>query len=386
MLFVCYGVVNPLNRGVGKMIFDSLALCGGGGKGAYQIGLWKALDELDLVANIRAVSGTSIGGLNAVLFALGDFQEAKRIWYSVREEDVFPFGSENTHGFFSRSGLQRILKTLSLRRLSEAPIKVYVNVYNVSNRSLEWKHLNELPENQQIDYLLATSALPVIYGHQSINKRPFLDGGVAFLSEGNIPIAPLYENGYRNILLSSLNHNFSFGPQRDILKGENMVKKYPDAKITPLLPLESLGGFMSGTLNFAPSSIRNCMISGYYDTYKQLKREDVYVMKNNYSKINIQIRNQMERLFHSGAEIESFIRTTNFSNINLEMPTSGGHVFYTDIVAIDGWRLQQHNVPFLTSHYRFLNPKNVRIAWVLNPDDIIRALDDYESVMKFNSE
>ncbi len=49
----------------------ALALCGGGGKGAYQIGVWKALAELDMTKNIEAVSGTSVGALNAVLIALG---------------------------------------------------------------------------------------------------------------------------------------------------------------------------------------------------------------------------------------------------------------------------------------------------------------------------
>ena len=66
------------------------------------------------------------------------------------------------------------------------------------------------------------------------------------------------------------------------------------------------------------------------------------------------------------------------------MPTSGGHLFYSDIVTLFGWRVQQHNLIGLHSHYRILDPENRRRAWVLNPDDIVRALADYEASMKFS--
>ncbi len=40
-----------------------LVLAGGGGKGAYQIGVWKYLHEVGLDRNITAVSGTSVQSL-----------------------------------------------------------------------------------------------------------------------------------------------------------------------------------------------------------------------------------------------------------------------------------------------------------------------------------
>lgn len=45
----------------------TLALCGRGGKGTYQIGVWKAFSEDTIIGKISAVSGTSVGALNAVL-------------------------------------------------------------------------------------------------------------------------------------------------------------------------------------------------------------------------------------------------------------------------------------------------------------------------------
>jgi len=46
-----------------------LAFVGGGGKGAYQIGVWKALCETGLDKQVQAVSGTSVGALNAAMFS-----------------------------------------------------------------------------------------------------------------------------------------------------------------------------------------------------------------------------------------------------------------------------------------------------------------------------
>ena len=50
---------------------DRYALClgGGGGKGAYQLGVYRALTEYGLMKKVDAISGTSIGAINAVLFA-----------------------------------------------------------------------------------------------------------------------------------------------------------------------------------------------------------------------------------------------------------------------------------------------------------------------------
>ena len=57
-----------------------LVLAGGGGKGAYEIGVWQALRDLGLEQSVAAVSGTSVGALNAALFATGDLERARTVW------------------------------------------------------------------------------------------------------------------------------------------------------------------------------------------------------------------------------------------------------------------------------------------------------------------
>ena len=49
-----------------------LALCGGGAKGAFQLGAWKAMRELGI--SFSAVAGVSIGSINGALIAAGDYE------------------------------------------------------------------------------------------------------------------------------------------------------------------------------------------------------------------------------------------------------------------------------------------------------------------------
>lgn len=65
-----------------------LVFAGGGGKGAYQIGVWKALEEMGIAERVEAVSGTWVGALNAALFAQGDLARAEAAWRGISASDV----------------------------------------------------------------------------------------------------------------------------------------------------------------------------------------------------------------------------------------------------------------------------------------------------------
>jgi predicted acylesterase/phospholipase RssA len=59
-----------------------LVLCGGGFKGAYQIGVWKALREIGF-QKFDVIAGSSVGALNAVLVANGDVEATERVWQEI---------------------------------------------------------------------------------------------------------------------------------------------------------------------------------------------------------------------------------------------------------------------------------------------------------------
>lgn len=54
-------------------MFGKFGVClsGGGGKGAYQIGVWQALRDQGLDQKIAVVSGTSVGGQGNRIYPLG---------------------------------------------------------------------------------------------------------------------------------------------------------------------------------------------------------------------------------------------------------------------------------------------------------------------------
>ena len=69
-----------------------LALEGGGAKGAYQIGAWKALREAGI--RFSAVSGTSVGALNGAMIVMDDLQKAEDVWNNIHFSQVMDVDDE----------------------------------------------------------------------------------------------------------------------------------------------------------------------------------------------------------------------------------------------------------------------------------------------------
>ena len=69
-----------------------LVLAGGGVRGAYQIGVWKALKELKI--KVSAVSGVSIGAVNGALFVQGSKTKAERLWNKIAIDDIISLPKE----------------------------------------------------------------------------------------------------------------------------------------------------------------------------------------------------------------------------------------------------------------------------------------------------
>ena len=64
----------------------ALVLAGGGARGSYQVGVWRALTELGWRPQI--ITGTSVGSLNGAMFALDLYETARDMWMSIRSQDV----------------------------------------------------------------------------------------------------------------------------------------------------------------------------------------------------------------------------------------------------------------------------------------------------------
>ena len=73
-----------------------LVLGGGGAKGAFQIGVWKALIELEI--EVGYVCGTSVGALNGAFFAQKKYDIAYKMWSELGMDHVFNADKETLEG------------------------------------------------------------------------------------------------------------------------------------------------------------------------------------------------------------------------------------------------------------------------------------------------
>ena len=65
----------------------AIVLSGGGAKGAYELGVWKALKELNITYDI--VTGTSVGALNGAFMVQNDYLKALSMWQNINFDMVF---------------------------------------------------------------------------------------------------------------------------------------------------------------------------------------------------------------------------------------------------------------------------------------------------------
>ena len=65
----------------------AVVLSGGGSKGSYQIGVWKALRKLKIKYDI--VTGTSVGALNGALMVQNKFHKAYKLWKEINMSTLF---------------------------------------------------------------------------------------------------------------------------------------------------------------------------------------------------------------------------------------------------------------------------------------------------------
>lgn len=233
-----------------------LVFSGGGAKGAYQIGVWQAMQECGMCDWIAGISGASIGALNAILFAGGNLEQAKKAWKQVNLLTVFDTEwskIDGVEGFALRDGMLDLVRNyVDYNQVYRYPYSIYCSIARILSKNqyfCEYFKVNGVSRERLEQVLAASSAMPVIYEAIMIDGVPYRDGGLC----DNVPIKPLYEEGYRKIILIGLNQN-----------QKKFEKNFPDVEFWSVFPSHTLGD-LDGTLNFRPEFISFCMKLGYRD-------------------------------------------------------------------------------------------------------------------------
>lgn len=229
-----------------------LVFSGGGGKGAYQIGVWRALRELGIENHVVAVSGTSVGALNAAMFLKGDLKTAEQLWNSISGDALLPLNMENDNSFFSNEGLGTFVRqALSLQDRSEM-ISCYVTCKRLRDGKIQYYELQRIIDpNYRKQILMASAALPAVFPPVLIDGELFVDGGA---NGDNTPVYPIFQNHVPIIIVVHLSR------EDPPCSGE-----WPNTEVIDIFPSEDLGGFITGVVDFKPERARWRQSLGYKD-------------------------------------------------------------------------------------------------------------------------
>ena len=242
----------------------ALVLAGGGARGSYQVGVWRALTELGWHPQI--ITGTSVGSLNGAMFALDLYETARDMWTSIRSQDVMELPEETNltelHQFLRdivREGgmdvtpLEEIVeRVLDEDALRASPIRF--GLVTVEKRGLKPRELplEEIPEGKVKDYLLASAACFPALRAKQIDGVQFLDGGY----RDNMPTALAQKMGAEELVCVDLEGVGITLPNRTGLP-TTMVRSYWE---------------LGDILHFDPDTAKRNIELGYYDTLRAFGR------------------------------------------------------------------------------------------------------------------
>lgn len=253
-----------------------VVLEGGGAKGAYQIGAYKAIKELGLTVN--GVTGTSVGAINGAFIVQGDLEKAYELWHELSPEKVFKvdeehfqelmdldFNPENLRYFIkklkdiiARGGLDTsLIKSILRENINEDKLRrsgmdfgmVTVSLTDLTPLEL---FIEDIPPKKLVDFLLASASLPS-FKTDKIAGKVFIDGGFY----NNLPIQMLIKKGYKDFVAI---RTYSLGIVRKV--------EEEDVSITFIKPSERLGNL----LDFRTSVARKNLQLGYFDALKVFKK------------------------------------------------------------------------------------------------------------------
>lgn len=256
----------------------AIALEGGGAKGGYEIGVWQTLDEAGIKYN--AVSGTSVGALNGGLMAMRDLPRAIDAWNNMKLGKVIELDEEQEenlsrafNGDIGLDDVQRLIpealeiiknrgldvaplrawvrEVVDAKAIKESDVELYIATVSITDRKALEVKVNDLPEDQICDMLLASAYHPT-FKLEKLGGKFYTDGGFV----DTLPLHALVTNGYKDIIavrIPGIGHNRRF-------------KMPDDVNVTYIATNADLGG----VLNFDAEQSRRDIAIGYLDAKRVL--------------------------------------------------------------------------------------------------------------------
>lgn len=268
----------------------AVVLSGGGAKGGYEIGVWKALRRLDIDYDI--VTGTSVGALIGELMVQKDYDKALKLWYFMdyskvmdieingrfstkkgREEIVKKYAKGAVKGGRELTGLKKIVDDLydDDKFFSSNVDYGLVTVYFPSFKP-KYVVKSKLKKDEVKNYLMASSACFPTFKMYKIGKNSFIDGGYY----DNLPINLAIKLGAEEVIAVNTG---AIGITRKV--------KNDKVKVINIKPKNDIGNFLAFEKKYA----RRAIAFGYNDAMKTFGKleGDLYTfrlgsLKRNYDR------------------------------------------------------------------------------------------------------
>lgn len=156
----------------------ALVLGGGGARGAYEIGVWQALRELDIPIHI--VTGTSVGALNGCLVAQDKFDDAVKIWEEMETHKVFDVEENDRIRRFNTgtTGLEDVIRTYADETaLRDSKIQFGLVTVQLPDMTPHELFVEDIPEGMLHDLIRASASFFPALAATDIDGMKFMDGG-----------------------------------------------------------------------------------------------------------------------------------------------------------------------------------------------------------------
>lgn len=252
-----------------------LVLEGGGAKGSYHMGVYKAILECGI--DLGGVVGTSIGALNGAMIVQNEFERCHELWNKITYSMVLDVDDEEFDKVLQSKFIKEDLSFLSdkLKKLMNnrgfdiTPLKKLMDEYineekiraskmdfgivtiNLTQRKPLYLFKEDIQEGEIKDYLMASAYLP-FFKSERIGGSIYLDGGFY----DNLPFKMLLDKGYNDLIMVRT-HARGFTKKLN-LEGKNAIVISPSDNIGRSIEYSSQG------------AKRNINL-GYYDGLRALK-------------------------------------------------------------------------------------------------------------------
>ncbi|MHB8585804.1 MAG: patatin-like phospholipase family protein [Thermoplasmatota archaeon] len=173
-------------------LMQALVFSGGGGRGAYELGVYKALVEDGYRPAI--LSGSSVGAITAAAICSGlTVSELETMWSDIGtvrvlrpRTDFWNFPRWTSLVRFEP--LERFLSEhIDIEKVRKSPTRLRVTAVDVNTGELAVFRNRDIT----IDHLLASAAIPILFPIVEIDGHAYWDGGIGT----NTPIGPAIEAG-----------------------------------------------------------------------------------------------------------------------------------------------------------------------------------------------